>query len=437
MEIKNLGPKLRKELLDVIKIKTKISIKSGIDYIPVSGKVLSPNDILYGVDSTIDSWLTSGRYTEAFENKLRDYLGTKKTALVNSGSSANLAAFYSLTSSNLKDRAIKKGDEIITVAAGFPTTINPFIQFGCTPVFLDIDINTHNIDCTLIEKAITQKTKAIIIAHSLGNPFNLGIITEIAKKYNLWLIEDNCDALGARYNGRMTGTYGDLGTLSFYPAHHITMGEGGAVLINNRRLSPIVLSFRDWGRDCFCDTGKDNTCGKRFDWKKGDLPYGFDHKYIYSHVGFNLKVTDMQAAIGLGQLDSINSFVNKRIENHNYLSILFKDLEEYFILPKATQNSEPSWFGFLLTIRPNVNIKRHDLLRFLEDKKIGTRLLFAGNITKQPAYKDLEYKVIGDLKNTDLIMNNSFWLGVWPGLSKDNLRYMFDSVKEFLDSNKK
>ena len=437
MEIKNLGPKLRKELLDVIETKTKISIKSGIDYIPVSGKVLSPNDILYGVDSTIDSWLTSGRYTEAFENKLRDYLGTKKTALVNSGSSANLAAFYSLTSSNLKDRAIKKGDEIITVAAGFPTTINPFIQFGCTPVFLDIDINTHNIDCTLIEKAITQKTKAVIIAHSLGNPFNLGIITEIANKYNLWLIEDNCDALGARYNGRMTGTYGDLGTLSFYPAHHITMGEGGAVLINNRRLSPIVLSFRDWGRDCFCDTGKDNTCGKRFDWKKGDLPYGFDHKYIYSHIGFNLKVTDMQAAIGLGQLDSINSFINKRIENHNYLSILFKDLEEYFILPKATQNSEPSWFGFLLTIRPNVNIKRHDLLRFLEDKKIGTRLLFAGNITKQPAYKGLEYKVIGDLKNTDLIMNNSFWLGVWPGLSKDNLRYMFDSVKEFLDSNKK
>ena len=437
MEIKNLGPKLRKELLDVIETKTKISIKSGIDYIPVSGKVLSPNDILYGVDSTIDSWLTSGRYTEAFENKLRDYLGTKKTALVNSGSSANLAAFYSLTSSNLKDRAIKKGDEIITVAAGFPTTINPFIQFGCTPVFLDIDINTHNIDCTLIEKAITQKTKAIIIAHSLGNPFNLGIITEIANKYNLWLIEDNCDALGARYNGRMTGTYGDLGTLSFYPAHHITMGEGGAVLINNRRLSPIVLSFRDWGRDCFCDTGKDNTCGKRFDWKKGDLPYGFDHKYIYSHIGFNLKVTDMQAAIGLGQLDSINSFINKRIENHNYLSILFKDLEEYFILPKATQNSEPSWFGFLLTIRPNVNIKRHDLLRFLEDKKIGTRLLFAGNITKQPAYKGLEYKVIGDLKNTDLIMNNSFWLGVWPGLSKDNLRYMFDSVKEFIDSNKK
>jgi len=235
----------------------------------------------------------------------------------------------------------------------------------------------------------------------------------------------------------MTGTFGDLGTLSFYPAHHITMGEGGAVLINNRRLSPIVLSFRDWGRDCFCDTGKDNTCGKRFDWKKGDLPYGFDHKYIYSHVGFNLKVTDMQAAIGLGQLDSINSFVNKRIENHNYLSILFKDLEEYFILPKATQNSEPSWFGFLLTIRPNVNIKRHDLLRFLEDKKIGTRLLFAGNITKQPAYKGLEYKVIGDLKNTDLIMNNSFWLGVWPGLTKDNLRYMFDSVKEFLASNKK
>ena len=437
MEIKNLGPKLRKELLDVIKIKTNISIKSGIDYIPVSGKVLSPNDILYGVDSIIDSWLTSGRYTEAFENKLRDYLGTKKTALVNSGSSANLAAFYSLTSSNLKDRAIKKGDEIITVAAGFPTTINPFIQFGCTPVFLDIDINTHNIDCTLIEKAITKKTKAIIIAHSLGNPFNLGIITEIAKKYNLWLIEDNCDALGARYNGKMTGTYGDLGTLSFYPAHHITMGEGGAVLINNRRLIPIVLSFRDWGRDCFCDTGKDNTCGKRFDWKKGDLPYGFDHKYIYSHVGFNLKVTDMQAAIGLGQLDCINSFVNKRIENHNYLSILFKDLEEYFILPKATQNSEPSWFGFLLTIRPNINIKRYDLLRFLEDKKIGTRLLFAGNITKQPAYKGLEYKVIGDLKNTDLIMNNSFWLGVWPGLTKDNLRYMFDSVKEFLDSNKK
>lgn len=432
MEIKNISSKIKEELLEVIKTKTKISIKSGVDYIPVSGKVLSPDDILYGIDSTIDSWLTSGRYTEAFENKLRDYLGTKKTALVNSGSSANLSAFYSLTSSNLKDRAIKKGDEIITVAAGFPTTINPFIQFGCTPVFLDIDIYTHNIDCTLIESAITSKTKAIIIAHSLGNPFNLEIITDIAKKYNLWLIEDNCDALGAKYDGKMTGTFGDLGTLSFYPAHHITMGEGGAVLINNRRLSPIVLSFRDWGRDCFCDTGKDNTCGKRFEWQKGDLPFGFDHKYIYSHIGFNLKVTDMQAAIGFGQLNSIDSFVKKRIENHNYLSSLFKELEEFFILPQATPKSDPSWFGFLLTIRPEIKIERHNLLRFLEEKKIGTRLLFAGNITKQPAYKNLNYRVVGNLENTDLIMNNSFWLGVWPGLNKDNLKYMFNSIKEFI-----
>ncbi len=424
--------KLKKSLVNKIKPNINKKITPGKDYISVSGKVLDSDDILYGIDATIDSWLTSGRYTSEFEKKLTSFIGSKNAILVNSGSSANLASFYALTSPSLKKRSLKPGDEIITVAAGFPTTINPLIQFGCIPVFIDVNLPTYNIDVSKITAAINSKTKGIILAHALGNPFDLEIICQIAKKYNLWLIEDNCDALGAEYQGRRTGTFGDLSSLSFYPAHHITMGEGGAVLVNNRRLNSLVLSFRDWGRDCYCETGCDNTCGKRFQWQMGDLPYGFDHKYIYSHIGFNLKVTDMQAAIGLSQLNKVEWFINKRRENHSKLYSLFKELEEYFILPEATPKSKPSWFGFMLTIRPEIKLDRSKLLSALEEKKIGTRLFFAGNILKQPAYKNIKSKVVGSLENTDLIMENSFWFGVWPGLENQHLEYIFLITKKII-----
>lgn len=431
--LKNLqNPSLIESLNQQIKPNLKKQIVPGRDYIPVSGKVLDENDILFGIDATIDSWLTSGRYSESFEKNLTNYVGSKNALLVNSGSSANLAAFYSLTSPTLKKRALLPGDEIITVSAGFPTTVNPMIQYGCIPVFVDIDIPTYNIDINKVEAAISPKTKGIMLAHALGNPFNLKVLKEIAEKYKLWLIEDNCDALGAEYNGQKTGTFGDLATLSFYPAHHITMGEGGAVLVNNRRLNSLVLSFRDWGRDCYCETGCDNTCGKRFEWKLGDLPYGFDHKYIYSHIGFNLKVTDIQAAIGLSQLSKTELFVGKRRKNHKKLYSLFKSLEEYFILPEATENSNPSWFGFMLTIRSGVNINRNELVRLLEDAKIGTRLFFAGNMIKQPAFANIDYRKPDELKNSDLVMNNSFWLGVWPGLDDIHLEYIFEKTKEIV-----
>ena len=352
--------------------------------------------------------------------------------LVNSGSSANLVAFYALTSPSLGARAIKKGDEVITVAAGFPTTINPLIQFGCIPVFVDIDIPTYNIDASKIEEAISSKTKAIMIAHALGNPFNLDVVTALAKKYNLWLIEDDCDSLGATYRDKKTGSFGDLATLSFYPAHHITMGEGGAVLVNNRRLQASALSFRDWGRDCYCETGCDNTCNKRYDWKLGDLPEGYDHKYIYSHIGFNLKVTDTQAAIGLSQLAKADAFVAKRRQNHKTLYELFKPLEDYFILPEATENSNPSWFGFMLTIRDPKKIDRNKLVQHLEKNKIGTRLFFGGNMIKQPAYINIEKRIVGTLNNSDKVMNDSFWIGVWPGLNNEHLQYVFKSIKKYL-----
>jgi len=390
---------------------------------------------LHGVDATLDAWLTTGRYAKDFEKEFAAYFGSKAAVLVNSGSSANLVAFYSLTSPKLGERAMKPGDEVITVGAGFPTTINPIIQFGCIPVFLDVDIPTYNIDVTLIEEAITPKTKAIMLAHALGNPFNLDVITRIAEQYNLWLIEDDCDSLGATYNGQKTGTFGDLATVSFYPAHHITMGEGGAVLVNNIKLLRPAWSFRDWGRDCYCEPGKDNTCGKRFDWQLGELPCGYDHKYTYSHIGFNLKVTDTQAAIGLNQLRKADLFVEKRRQNHKMLYSLLKPLEEYFILPEATTNSDPSWFGFMLTVRPDSKINRNELVQFLESQKIGTRLFFGGNLLKQPAYQNINHRIVGGLHKCDIVMNNSFWIGVWPGLEEIHLVYILDQIKRFISEN--
>lgn len=430
--IKNINPSLEKHLQPVIQKNISNKIVPGIDYISVTGKVIDQNDILAGLDATLDGWLTTGRYAKEFEFSLAKYIGAKTSLLVNSGSSANLTAFYSLTSPYLGSKAIKKGDEVITVAAGFPTTINPLIQFGCIPVFVDIDIPTYNIDVSKIEEAISPKTKAIMIAHALGNPFNIDVIKTIVKKYDLWFIEDDCDSLGATYGEKKTGSFGDLATLSFYPAHHITMGEGGAVLVNNRKLQKAALSFRDWGRDCYCETGCDNTCNKRFDWKLGDLPEGYDHKYIYSHIGFNLKVTDTQAAIGLSQLAKADTFVEIRRKNHKTLYKLFKPLEEHFILPEATKNSFPSWFGFMLTIRDSKKTNRNELIQFLENNKIGTRLFFGGNIIKQPAYKNLEKRVVGSLLNSDKVMNNSFWIGVWPGLNENHLEYIFEKVNEFV-----
>jgi CDP-6-deoxy-D-xylo-4-hexulose-3-dehydrase len=407
----------------------------GSTIVPPSGKVIDAAELKNMVDASLDGWLTTGRFNTAFEKRLAAYMGVKFLISTNSGSSANLLAFSALTSPRLGDRAIKPGDEVIGVAAGFPTTVNPILQFGAVPVFVDIELSSHNIDVTKIEAAITPKTKAIMLAHSLGNPFDLKVVKEICERHSLWLIEDNCDALGSRYDGQLTGTFGDIGTLSFYPAHHITMGEGGAVFTNNAELKSIAESFRDWGRDCYCPPGKDNTCNKRFCWKLGNLPEGYDHKYTYAHLGYNLKITDMQAACALAQMDKLDNFIQARKDNFAYLRNRLISCEEYLHLPDPTPNSDPSWFGFLMTIRPEADIQRVDLLNYLDQNKVGTRLLFAGNLTRQPYMIGRNFRVSGDLTNTDLVMNNSFWVGVYPGLSQEMLSFIADKIENFFGVN--
>lgn len=407
----------------------------GVTLVPPSGKLLGGSELQNMVAASLDGWLTTGRFNKQFEEKLANFLGVRFCLSVNSGSSANLVAFSTITSPKLGDRAVKKGDEVIGVAAGFPTTVNPIIQYGAIPVFVDVDIKTHNIDTELIENAITPKTKAIMLAHALGNPFNVGKVKELCDKYNLWLIEDTCDALGAEFNDQKCGTFGDIGTLSFYPAHHMTMGEGGAVFMNDPELKTIAESFRDWGRDCYCPPGCDNTCGCRFEQKHGDLPFGYDHKYVYSHSGFNLKITDMQAACGLAQLEKLDYFIKKRRSNYEYLRNRLETLTDFLQLPEPTPNSNPSWFGFPLTIKPESGFTRVELTKFLDNNKIGTRLLFAGNLLKQPYFKDVNYRVVGDLTNTDITMNNTFWIGVQPALEIEHLDYVCDKLEEFFGLN--
>ena len=427
---------IKKKIFELIDNYCQISFNKkdfipGQSDIPVTGKVIDSLEIKNIVEASLDGWLTTGRFNSLFQKQLAEFLNIKSLMTVNSGSSANLIAFSTLTSPKLKERAIKKGDEVITVAASFPTTVNPIIQFGAIPVFIDIKVPNYNINENLVEEAITEKTKAIMIAHTLGNPFNLKKIKEICEKYNLWLIEDTCDALGSKFNGQFVGTFGDIATLSFYPAHHITMGEGGAVFTNNIRLRRIAESFRDWGRDCYCESGKDNTCNKRFEWQLGDLPFGYDHKYTYSHMGYNMKITDMQAACGVAQLTKLNTFINARKNNFNFLYKNLNNLEDFLILPEAEFNSEPSWFGFPLSIRDNKKFTRNKLINFLNDSKIGTRLLFSGNLTKQPYMKNMTFKVHKSLPNTDFVMENTFWIGIYPGLTEDHLSYAADKIKNF------
>jgi CDP-6-deoxy-D-xylo-4-hexulose-3-dehydrase len=380
------------------------------------------------VEAGLDFWLTSGRFARQFEREFAQFFGIRHAMLVNSGSSANLLALSCLTSPKVGERRLHPGDEVITVAVGFPTTVNPIVQCRLIPVFVDVTIPTYNVDVAQLEKAYSERTRAVMLAHTLGNPFDLAAVVNFAQRHNLWFIEDCCDAVGATYNGQKVGTFGDLATVSFYPAHHITMGEGGCVLTNQSLLKALVQSFRDWGRDCWCEPGKDNTCGKRFEWQLGDLPYGYDHKYIYSHIGYNLKLTDMQAAVGVAQLKKLPVFIRKRQENFQYLYDGLKDLERYFILPKATPNSSPSWFGFPLAVRPEAPFTRNQVVRYLESCKIATRLLFGGNIVRQPAYCDdnVRYRVVGDLKNSDSVMNQVFWIGVYPGLSSTMLEYILE-----------
>jgi CDP-6-deoxy-D-xylo-4-hexulose-3-dehydrase len=399
----------------------------GVSPVPVAGRVFDAEDIQALMEATLDFWLTTGRFAAQFEKGFAKYFGIRTATLVNSGSSADLLALTALTSPKLGERQLKPGDEVITVAGGFPTTVNPIIQNGLVPVFLDLQVPTYNIDTRHLEEAYSERTRAVMIAHTLGNPFDLAAVTEFVKRHNLWLIEDCCDAVGATYNGKNVGTFGDLATVSFYPAHHLTMGEGGCVLTEKPILKTLVESFRDWGRDCWCDPGKENTCGKRFDWKLGDLPCGYDHKYTYSHIGYNLKMTDMQAAVGVSQLKKLPGFIEKRRANFASLKEGLRDLEEFFILPEATPNSDPSWFGFPLAVRPGAPFNRNQVIGYLEQRKIATRLLFAGNLLRQPAYRDIRHRVVGTLDNTDFVMNNLFWIGVYPGITGEMLDYVLDT----------
>jgi CDP-6-deoxy-D-xylo-4-hexulose-3-dehydrase len=404
----------------------------GLTPVPASGKQLGVSELQLMVEASLDGWLTAGRFNEAFERKLAGFIGVEHAITVNSGSSANLIAFSTLTSPRLGERAIRPGDEVIAVAAGFPTTVNPILQFGAVPVFVDVDLATLNVDASLLEAAVSPRTKAVMLAHALGNPFNLDAVTALCRRHGLWLVEDCCDALGSTYRGKMVGTFGDIGTLSFYPAHHITMGEGGAVFTNSAELISIAESFRDWGRDCYCEPGKDNTCGKRFGWQLGDLPAGYDHKYTYSHIGYNLKITDMQAACGLAQLEQAPRFVQARKDNFAFLFQRLRSCEQFLQLPQATEHADPSWFGFPVTLKENAPVRRLDLLTYLDQKKVGTRLLFAGNLTKQPSMKDAGYRVSGSLRNTDRVMNDTFWIGVHPALTQPMLDFAAAAIESFL-----
>lgn len=431
---------LREEIAQLVSKYAEIQYEQkpfvpGETMIPPSGKLLGEQELQNMVAASLDGWLTTGRFNKQFEEKLAKFLGVNFCLSVNSGSSANLVAFSTITSPKLGERAVKPGDEVIGVAAGFPTTVNPIIQFGAVPVFVDVDIQTHNINVDLIEAAITPKTKAIMLAHALGNPFNVGRVKEICDKHNLWLIEDTCDALGAEFNGQKCGTFGDMGTLSFYPAHHMTMGEGGAVFMNNPELKAIAESFRDWGRDCYCPPGCDNTCGCRFEQKHGDLPYGYDHKYVYSHSGYNLKITDMQAACGLAQLGKLEYFIEKRRSNYAYLRNKLESLTDFIHLPIPTLNSNPSWFGFPITLKDDCGVSRVDITKFLDSHKIGSRLLFAGNLLKQPYFKDVEYRVVGDLTHTEKTMNDTFWIGVQPALDEVHFDFVAEKLEELFGLN--
>tara|TARA_Y100000748_G_C15495082_1_gene487940 strand:- start:1599 stop:2936 length:1338 start_codon:yes stop_codon:yes gene_type:complete len=403
----------------------------GEDYINYSGRVFDHNEGLSLINASLDFWLTSGEYSKLFQKKLSNFLNIRNCLLTNSGSSANLLALSALTSERLGTKKLNENDEIITVAAGFPTTVNPIYQNNLIPVFLDVDKDTGNIDVSLLNDALSDRTRGIMIAHTLGNPFDVDTVCEFAKQNNLWLIEDNCDALGSKWNGRNTGTFGDMSTQSFYPPHHLTMGEGGTVNTNSPKLKKIIESFRDWGRDCWCESGVDDTCGKRFDWQLGDLPKGYDHKYIYSHIGYNLKVTDLQAAIGVAQIDKLDHFVKSRKDNHSYFMNELQKYEEYISLPKKYDKADPSWFGFIIIIKPKSPFSRNDLVSFLEKNKIATRMLFAGNLIKQPAYKNRKHKVIGDLKNTNNLMENAFWIGVYPGITSEMREYVSDIFNKF------
>ncbi|MDQ6676769.1 MAG: lipopolysaccharide biosynthesis protein RfbH [Acidobacteriota bacterium] len=404
----------------------------GESAVPVSGRVFDAADIQSLVESSLDFWLTTGRFANQFEREFARYFGLRGASLVNSGSSANLVALSALTSSKLGDRRLKPGDEVITVAAGFPTTVNPILQNNLVPVFIDVSLPTFEVDVTQLEAALSGRTRAVMIAHTLGNPYDLDSVSAFCKKHSLWLVEDCCDAVGALYNGRKVGTFGDIATVSFYPAHHITMGEGGCVLTDKPLLKTLIESFRDWGRDCWCEPGKDNTCGKRFDWQLGDLPCGYDHKYTYSHIGYNLKLTDMQAAVGVSQLKKLPGFIAARRSNFDYLYSGLACFEGVLMLPASTPGSEPSWFGFPLAVRPDAPFTREQLTRHLDNRKIGTRLLFGGNLVRQPAYQNIPKRVIGDLPNTDFVMRHVFWIGLYPGLTEPMLDYTIDSIRDFI-----